>query len=106
MFSPSIYWIKDVQPLRLAIMPRPKGGEWLQNEIAAWQTASLDCVVSLLEPHETRELDLKQESTLCAKAYIKFFSFPIVDRGTPKSINDFDSILIQVHSLPMILHIL
>ncbi|MBK8453834.1 MAG: dual specificity protein phosphatase family protein [Thiofilum sp.] len=101
MFSPSIYWINDIQPLRLAIMPRPKGGEWLKEEIMAWKANSIDCVVSLLEPQEVRELELKQEPYLCAEVNIKFLSLPIADRGTPTSINEFSLILDQAYDVLM-----
>ncbi len=31
-----IHWIEGPWPGRLAISPRPRGGEWLKDEIRAW----------------------------------------------------------------------
>jgi protein-tyrosine phosphatase len=85
---PELYWIRDVSPLRLAQMARPRSGEWLRDEITGWQRAGIDTVVSLLEPHEVQELALKDEASLCAELGIEFLAFPIADRGTPRSLPD------------------
>lgn len=41
--------------------------------------------MSLLEPHEVRELDLTDEESVCRGADLHFVSFPIPDRGVPSS---------------------
>jgi hypothetical protein len=33
---PLIYWINTPWPGRLAIVPRPRGGDWLEEEVGAW----------------------------------------------------------------------
>lgn len=86
MFTTHIHWIPDISPWRLGLMPRPRGGEWLEDEVAAWRAAQIDTVVSLLEPHEVRELDLRAEASLCEAAGIRYASCPIPDRGTPTSL--------------------
>jgi protein-tyrosine phosphatase len=69
-------------------MPRPRGGEYLADEVAGWSRLGVETVVSLLEPHEIRELDLAAEESLCLAAHLQFISFPIPDRGVPsKSAN-------------------
>jgi len=80
-----MYWIEKPGPGRLAIAARPRAGDWLADEIAAWRVDGVDQVVSLLEPHEVHDLDLKSEADACALAGIDFRSFPIVDRGVPES---------------------
>jgi hypothetical protein len=50
-----------------------------------WKAAGLDVVVSLLEPDEISELGLRREAELCRAQGIAFISFPIADRGLPKS---------------------
>ena len=82
-----IYWVADVQPLRLGLMARPRAGEWLVDEIAAWRAAKVRLAVSLLESHEIRELDLSSERQLCETNGIEFVSFPIRDRGVPESLH-------------------
>lgn len=60
--SADIYWIEAVTQGRLAILGRPRSGDWMSDEIGAWKTAGLTDVVSLLEAHEVRDLDLAREA--------------------------------------------
>ena len=98
MFEPSLHWVSGIDPHRLALMPRPRGGEWLSEEVEAWRDAKVNCVISLLESHEVRELELKAEPSLCAEHGIEFRSFPIADRGTPSSTRELSALLVQLHS--------
>ena len=98
MFEPSLRWVGGINPHRLALMPRPRGGEWLREEVEAWRGAKVGWVVSLLESHEVRELELKSEPSLCAEHGIGFRSFPIADRGTPTSTRELSVLLDQLHS--------
>jgi len=81
----NIYWLDDSQSGRIGIMPRPRGGDWLEDEIRALRDAGVDVIVSLLEKHEIEELDLQHEPVYCNANDIVYFSLPIVDRGVPKS---------------------
>lgn len=80
-----VYWIAGPWPGLLGILPRPRGGEWLEDEVRSWQDAGLEMVVSLLTPHEVAELDLEREETWCRAHGIRFRSFPIPDRSVPAS---------------------
>ena len=80
-----IYWISGLEPGRLAILGRPRAGDWLDDEIADWKSAGVTDVVSLLEDHEMRELDLTQEGEIAGRIGICFERFPIPDRGVPAS---------------------
>lgn len=71
---------------RLAIVPRPRGGDWLEDEISGWREAGIDEVVSFLTPEEAVALDLEDESKLSEHHGIRFYSFPIPDRGVPASV--------------------
>ena len=81
--TPSIYWIRDIEPLRFAIMARPRSADWLEDEIVGWKSAGVTKVVSLLQSSEVSELGLDAEASLCAAHGITFEVFPIADRGTP-----------------------
>jgi protein-tyrosine phosphatase len=85
MLQSELYWIRDVEPHRLAIMPKPSGGEWLADDVAGWQRASIGTVVSLLEAHEIIRLDLEEQGALCERAGIEFLQHPIADHGLPAS---------------------
>lgn len=70
---------------RLAIVARPRGGDWLQDEIISWVRSGFQVIVSLLTFEETNELELTGEADACRSAGLEFVSFPIPDRGVPAS---------------------
>ena len=90
---PSTYWLSIPAPWRLAIMPRPRTGDWLDDEIAGWKAEGINVLVSLLEPDEVAELDLHRLPMLCRGADIEIVSFPIPDRGVPASIRETDHLV-------------
>lgn len=85
MHVDELRWIKEIEPHRLAIGPRPRGGEWLAQDIAAWRAAGVDLVVSLIDGAEESQFELEQEALLCRTYGIEFVSFPIKDRSVPSS---------------------
>jgi protein-tyrosine phosphatase len=80
-----LYWIEAPWTGRLAISARPRGGEWLEDEIAGWGEAGVRVVTSLLTPEEADELELQDEARVCAKAALRYFSLAIPDREIPGS---------------------
>ncbi|HWT96869.1 MAG TPA: dual specificity protein phosphatase family protein [Terriglobales bacterium] len=94
-----IYWINAGLAGRLAIMARPRAGDWLEDEIDNWRKAGIDCVVSLLEPVEVRELGLTEEASLCRGRDMTFTTFPIPDRQVPSSTNETRILVEALHDL-------
>ena len=86
MLSP-VYWIDTPLKGRLAIMARPRAGDWLRDEISNWKIERIGVVVGLLESHEVLELELAEEPNRCREAGIEFVSFPVPDRGVPSSLS-------------------
>jgi protein-tyrosine phosphatase len=86
------YWI-DVESCRLAILPRPRGYDWLSDDIAAAHRAGVDVVVSALTQAEGHELGLSEEARCCQASAIEFLSFPIEDRSLPDSEGRLDTFL-------------
>lgn len=80
-----LYWIDGPWLGRLAISPRPRGNDWLEDEVRAWRKAGVDVLVSLLTEDESADLGLTQEKKFCRTHGIQFFSFPIIDRSIPAS---------------------
>ncbi len=78
-------WIEGPWRCRLAIMPRPRGRDWLEDEISSWQSMGIEVIVSALTSEEIAELDLMRERELCEKVKIVFIAFPSADRGLPPS---------------------
>jgi len=81
----ALYWIETYWTGKLAILARPRGGAWLDDDVQAWRRAGVDVVASLLTTEEVAELDLAQEQEVCQVHEIEFLSFPISDRGVPDS---------------------
>jgi hypothetical protein len=71
---------------RLGVLPRPRGGDWLEDEIKSLKSMGVEVLVSLLTAEETAELDIDKETDFCAAANIDFICFPIADRGVPTSV--------------------
>ena len=86
MVRSEVYWIEGPWSGRLAILPRPRGGDWLEDEVQAWRSAGVDVVVSTLGDDEIADLDLAQEASVSRAAGIDYVAFPVVDRGVPPSI--------------------
>ena len=78
-----LFWIEVGTAGRIAIVARPRAGDWLDGEIDEWKIAGLDVVVCLLERQEIVELELQREGEFCRARGIDFVSFPIPDRGVP-----------------------
>ena len=87
MYS-ELYWISDRMPGKLALMARPRAGDWLEDEIGHWRASGINAVVSLLETEEVSDLGLQRERALCEQHGIDFLSFPIADRCVPASMRE------------------
>jgi protein-tyrosine phosphatase len=98
MFVPELHWVTELDPHRLALMAAPRGGERLAEEVAAWRTAGVSTVVSLLEPFEVRELELKLESSSCEALGLVFLSFPIPDHSIPASAPALSALVVRLVS--------
>jgi protein-tyrosine phosphatase len=97
-----LYWICKVGEGRLGVMPRPRGGDWLFDELCSLRELGVDVLISLLEAHEVDEVDLGEEENACKANEIAFISFPIPDRCVPESTQAVrvlaDSVLAKVRS--------
>lgn len=82
---PVTYRIEGPWRGQLAIIARPRGGEWLEEELRALKEAHFDVALSLLTSEESKELGLTKEAELSAKQGLEFLSFPIPDLGVPAS---------------------
>ena len=82
----TLYWIEGPWRGRLAIVPRPRGGDWLEDEALAWKQAGIQVIVSTLTPEEMAELDIAREKEACEANGIQYIPFPITDRGVPSSL--------------------
>ncbi|MGA2355040.1 MAG: dual specificity protein phosphatase family protein [Terriglobales bacterium] len=91
--STRLYWVEGPWLGKLALTARPRGGDWLDDEMAAWRGAGIDTVLSLLTPEEEQELDLKCEARDVKARGMKFASLPIPDREVPNSESEVSAML-------------
>ncbi|HLY12002.1 MAG TPA: protein-tyrosine phosphatase family protein [Planctomycetota bacterium] len=82
--STEIFWIDTAGPGRLAVMPRPRGGDGLEDEIRAMKADGVDVLVSLLTPQEESYLGLEREGETARRHGLAFHAHPIWDRGIPE----------------------
>jgi protein-tyrosine phosphatase len=80
-----LYWIALDTPGKLTIMPRPRGGDWLEDELTALVWSGVGVVISLLTPSELAELGLEREAAGCDDLGLRHIAFPIPDRSIPAS---------------------
>src|SRR6266403_4475731 len=99
MMFTKIYWISLSTGWRLGISPRPRGGDWLEDEITNWARQGTEVIVSLLERDEIEELDLLGEGEFCPKNGIFFINFAIRDRGVPIYINEYTGMITLLRNL-------
>ncbi|MGD1893778.1 MAG: hypothetical protein ACFB15_24690 [Cyclobacteriaceae bacterium] len=64
-------------------MPRPRGHDWLEDEIIKLKKDEVQTIVSLLEQGETLQLGIEDEGAICDKYEVGFISLPIPDREIP-----------------------
>jgi protein-tyrosine phosphatase len=86
---PHIYKVISSGNGFLAVMARPRSGEWLRDELVGLRQAGVATIASLLEPREEAELELTLEASIAEELGLKFASLPIVDRGVPSIAGDF-----------------
>ena len=90
------FWIETGNALRLAIVPRPRGGDWLDDEMLLTKRAEVDVLVSMLPAEEATELGLADEAGACHRAGVAYLSYPIPDRETPASTSSFTAFVNQL----------
>jgi hypothetical protein len=68
-----IYWIHNFENAsRLGIMARPRGNEWLEEDILSLKKQGVQTIVSLLDRNEIHELGLEKEAELCLQNGIEY----------------------------------
>ena len=64
------FWVEIEGARRVAIVPRPRGGDWLEDDLKAIKEAGVDVLVSMLTPPEQGELGLDEEATLAGQVAV------------------------------------
>ncbi|WP_405791481.1 tyrosine protein phosphatase [Streptomyces sp. NBC_01506] len=97
---PDLFTIDFSGPGQLSTMARPRGNDWLEDEMAALKDCGVDVLVCALTDPELDELGLADESRTAITAGLQFVAIPIPDRTVP----DLTTILPALHRLAEQLH--
>ena len=73
----------------LAVVLRPRGDDWLKDELMRMKRDGVETVVSLLEPTEAAALGLRDEGSLAEEIGMRFLSFPVPDVHVPADVSAF-----------------
>jgi hypothetical protein len=80
---PKLFRIPTPHPGRIAVVERPRGGDWLEADMAALRAAGVDTLVSALVDEEMRGAWLDAEAEAATAAGLQFRRLPISNLGTP-----------------------
>ncbi|MFF3595907.1 phosphatase domain-containing putative toxin [Kitasatospora indigofera] len=92
---PALFTVDHPGPGRLSTMARPRGNDWLDDEMAALRACGVDILVCALTGPELDELGLADEPRAAAAAGLRFVATPVPDRTVP----DLAAILPTLHTL-------
>jgi len=94
---PEIYKVEKIGNGYLAVMARPRSGEWIDEEFQGISDFGINQIVSLLGNSESFALGLKDERCLTESNGMTFLSFPIRDCCLPSSIEKFIELTKRLH---------
>ncbi|MER7772578.1 tyrosine protein phosphatase [Kitasatospora sp. NPDC096140] len=92
---PVLFTVDHPGPGRLSTMARPRGHDWLDDEMAALRNHGVDVLVCALTGPELDELGLADEPRAAAAAGLQFVAIPVPDRTVP----DRAAVLPTLHGL-------
>ncbi|HZM82521.1 MAG TPA: hypothetical protein VFC19_42940 [Candidatus Limnocylindrales bacterium] len=70
-------------PGRLAVMPRPAGGQWLTDDLTALRESGVDTLVCALSEQERERMGLTEQPAVAHQLGLAYIGFPIPDFGVP-----------------------
>jgi protein-tyrosine phosphatase len=80
---PELFRVATPYPGRLAVVERPRGGDWLAADMAALRAAGVDVLVSALVNEELTGTWLEREAEAAEAAGLRFVRFPMSNLGVP-----------------------
>jgi len=88
-----VFWIANTG---LAIVLRPRGDEWLENDLQRIRMSGIQTIVSTIEQWEARELGLTDEGPTTQRLGMDFISFPLRDRSVPSNREGFTEFVLKL----------
>jgi protein-tyrosine phosphatase len=99
---PDIYTVMQMGDGFLAVMAKPVAGEWIEEQFLGVAQYGIKCMVSLLEPHEIRDVGLAKAPDLCQSNGINYINHPIRDRGVPPASAQTFGLIADIHQRIML----
>ena len=90
---PNVFWLPSFASGSIGIALRPRGGDWLRDEVARLRAEGVDLLVSLLTTEEQVALGLLAEAECCTTVGIEYVSAPMRDLGAPNDAADFRKLI-------------
>jgi protein-tyrosine phosphatase len=84
-----IFWVNGPSSPHLAIVLRPRGDDWLEDELQRMKAGGIQTVVSMLEPFEAELLGLRDEESTAQRVGLEFLSYPVPDTHVPTDVRNF-----------------
>jgi protein-tyrosine phosphatase len=88
-----VFWIADSG---LAIVLRPRGDDWLENDLQRIRMAGIQTIVSTIESSEARKLGLADEGPSVERLGMRFISYPLQDRSVPPNREAFTAFVLKL----------
>lgn len=82
-------WVKGEPAAPLAIVLKPRGEDWLRDDLVRYRQCGVETMVSLLEADEAQWLGLADEGPVAREVGMEFVSFPIPDVHVPPNLASF-----------------
>jgi protein-tyrosine phosphatase len=89
-------WPISVASGRLWIAARPRGGDWLEDDLRDLKASGVDTLVSMLTADEAAELELQSEAVLAKKVGLAFANLAVDDRSVPADRDALEHVLAQI----------
>ena len=94
-----VLWVEGDPAIKLAIVLKPRGDDWLKDDLNNLERGGIDTLVSLLEPEEAIWLGLADERRLAEEAGLTFLSYPIRDVHVPDNMQSFRAFVANLAEL-------
>lgn len=78
-----LWRVADIAPGMLAVVERPRGGDWLVDDLRQLMSLGVGHLVSAQPLHEARTHELHNEGEACEEAGLWFTRLPIEDMSAP-----------------------
>lgn len=89
-----IFWLNDY----MGTMARPRGNDWLEDELKKLLRLGVHTLVCLLRKEEKEELGLDEERSLCWKHGIEYIQYSIEDLSVPEDSLDYMELVDKLYA--------